>query len=529
MPTIEQAIKHHNLNTEQRRAFIFLACAFLSHVLEISRIENAALVQQVLASLGPLANYMRTKPLRMYLGGQGGCGKSHLLHAFKDFTRLWGLPNSVLLTATTGTAAVNIKGVTIHSVVNLMAKGTGPVSLRAASDKEVKSLTGVAMIIIDECSMLGLAQLHDLNARLNIIRLMINPSLEGPQSMFFGSLHIVLVGDFMQLTPVGATTLYSLPPTPVGMSSMSTRATHEALARHIFKDIIDVVVVLEVPVRQQGDQHFAGILARLRACTTTAADIDAINSRALPRNKDPLPASTPIIVYRNELRLKINDELAAAVARANTTKVFRIEGKFTAKRKDQVLSDAHIRLLVRAKSLGESKVQGTIDVYVGMPVMVVANVAVTGYGIANGTTATVLDVIYPASSSQEVITLANGETITRSTDGSQPVAVLLLIKDPHFKQIVGLPPCVFPLFARGPLECTIENRATKQKMQAKFTQFPLVPAFCLTGHKVQGQTMSSILIAEPNNPHARLSWLYTVLSRVTSLNGLFLTEPIKSI
>ena len=41
--------------------------------------------------------------------------------------------------------------------------------------------------------------------------------------------------------------------------------------------------------------------------------------------------------------------------------------------------------------------------------------------------------------------------------------------------------------------------------------------------------MSSIVVAEPNNPHARLGWLYTAMSRVTSLSGLFLTEPIKKI
>jgi len=58
----------------------------------------------------------------------------------------------------------------------------------------------------------------------------------------------------------------------------------------------------------------------------------------------------------------------------------------------------------------------------------------------------------------------------------------------------------------------------------KMTQFAINMSLATTGHKLQGMTMDLLILAEislvPN-------WLYVVLSRVTTLQGLFLMQPLK--
>jgi hypothetical protein len=532
MPTIMSALPF--LNKEQSIAFIYLATAFLKRVFNAAQVENNNTVQEIIDALGPISFNLRSIPLRMYLGGQGGCGKSHLLHLFKKFTILWGMPNAVLITATTGTAAVNIEGVTIHSIINLMpSQGNGAVSTRPASENEVKNIQGVFMIIVDECSMLGLSQLYDINARLNIVKTAIDPTL--PQmlknerrEMYFGDLDFILVGDFMQLAPVGAASLYSQPKAKEkSRSEISIRGKNEAIARVIFNNIIDVVVVLKVAVRQQKDLHFANILSRIRSNEITDDDVRLLNSRVVSPALS-VPNDTPIIVYRNDLRNSINEQITSNVAHARKTKVFRIHAKFTADGKAP-LDAAKIRTLRQTRELTTSRLRGTLDVYVGMPVMITCNVAVTGFGIANGTVATVFDVIY-AEEDKDLLTemtTDNDETYVICHDEKQPMVILLQLKNHKFKKLDGLPEGVFPLLVKGPLPCKLESRCSPgQYIRARMAQFPLVPAYSMTGHKVQGQTMNNILIADLDNNFISMNWLYTVLSRSTTLDGVFLSSKI---
>jgi hypothetical protein len=55
-----------------------------------------------------------------------------------------------------------------------------------------------------------------------------------------------------------------------------------------------------------------------------------------------------------------------------------------------------------------------------------------------------------------------------------------------------------------------------------------VSVVSLTGHKTQGTTMDALIVAPPGDKYryGQSGWLYVVMSRVKSLNGLFLTEPL---
>ncbi|KAG1894294.1 uncharacterized protein F5891DRAFT_961793, partial [Suillus fuscotomentosus] len=85
-------ILEYGLNTEQ-------ACAF-------SLIAGHSLTQN-------------GKPLRMYLGGPGGTGKSCVITAVTEFFNRHGQNKCLRLTSFMGVAARNIAGMTLHSALNL--------------------------------------------------------------------------------------------------------------------------------------------------------------------------------------------------------------------------------------------------------------------------------------------------------------------------------------------------------------------------------------------------------------------------
>ncbi|KAJ3851609.1 hypothetical protein EV368DRAFT_11519, partial [Lentinula lateritia] len=58
-------------------------------------------------------------PLRMFLEGPGGTGKSHVISALKVFFEQQGELRRFCLASYTGVAAQNISGMTLHSALLL--------------------------------------------------------------------------------------------------------------------------------------------------------------------------------------------------------------------------------------------------------------------------------------------------------------------------------------------------------------------------------------------------------------------------
>ena len=77
--------------------------------------------------------------------------------------------------------------------------------------------------------------------------------------------------------------------------------------------------------------------------------------------------------------------------------------------------------------------------------------------------------------------------------------------------------------------------ATGSSFKVKVTQLPCVSALVLiTGHKIQGRTLDAVILGALSRIHksGRSGWIYVILSRVRTLNGLFLltlleTDPKK--
>jgi ATP-dependent exoDNAse (exonuclease V) alpha subunit len=133
------------------------------------------------------------------LTGFAGSGKSYLLEEFAYWARYKG--ESVVMTATTGIAATNINGKTIHNYSNLgiseridLENQERVISLANNMKQPYKTaVINTDILVIDEISMLHDYQLSAVDKIIRIIRNNDSP---------FGGLQVILCGDFFQLPPI---------------------------------------------------------------------------------------------------------------------------------------------------------------------------------------------------------------------------------------------------------------------------------------------------------------------------------------
>ena len=91
------------------------------------------------------------EPLFLIIIGVAGTGKSFLIDAIQNL-----LQCRCAVTATTGKASYNIRGITIHSLLKLPVGPRGNKDLTGESLSRLQqSLNGIDYIIVDEYSMLG--------------------------------------------------------------------------------------------------------------------------------------------------------------------------------------------------------------------------------------------------------------------------------------------------------------------------------------------------------------------------------------
>jgi len=76
------------------------------------------------------------------------------------------------------------------------------------------------------------------------------------------------------------------------------------------------------------------------------------------------------------------------------------------------------------------------------------------------------------------------------------------------------------------VNCKISQFTDEMSFKAKFTQFPVNIAIAMTGHKLQGRTLDNVIITSWPKNGLFQNWEYTVLSRVKTINGLYLFQEL---
>lgn len=216
--------------------------------------------------------------------GPAGTGKSALL----NFLR--GAYPTMPVTASTGIAALNVGGCTIHSWASL-GVGQKPAKEIAAALNKKRNNAWYAIkkgqrLAIDEVSMIDAELFDKLDEVLRLVRLSDKP---------FGGMQLICFGDFLQLPPVGADGK------PVRFA-FESRAWQRA----------NIKVVLLTQVMRQRDELFAGILSRVRVGDTS----EEVRAVLRPRIHavDPTPHIAPVtLATHNEIADDINIKKLAEI------------------------------------------------------------------------------------------------------------------------------------------------------------------------------------------------------------------------
>ncbi len=209
------------------------------------------------------------EPIRMYLGGPGGTGKSRVIDALKDFFSSRDESRRFRLASYTGVAAKNISGMTLHSLLDLSNVNSKKNRTRAIAEL-VKLWNGVDYLFIDEVSMISCSLLYDINEALMQVKESCSP---------FGGINMVFAGDFLQLPPVGGRTLYAVSKKD---SALTVEKQKNVMGRLLWLGVKQCVL-LHRQMRQSGDENsrFRDLLDRLRDGTINGADIRLLNSKVV--------------------------------------------------------------------------------------------------------------------------------------------------------------------------------------------------------------------------------------------------------
>ena len=217
-----------------------------------------------------ITNYVRleatcdssAKPIAplVFLHAGGGTGKSWVareIHARLRQSFGW---NVVRFVAPSGIAASNLaKGSTIHHALGLAVFDGDSETLQCESDKAKlhrlrKLFEGCKVLIVDEVSMVGCRMLRDIHSRLcEIMQCQDKP---------FRGMCVVLMGDFVQLMPVGQTELFGSVKVQVGGQDLN-----DVFGRELFQKFDEVSLVKQ---HRATDPQYAASVSAFREWTNSA-------------------------------------------------------------------------------------------------------------------------------------------------------------------------------------------------------------------------------------------------------------------
>lgn len=198
------------------------------------------------------------------LTGLGGSGKSFVIQAVTDL-----LNEQCKVCAYFGIAAFNIKGTTLHSLLQLPIRGkkNGPLKSSALARLQ-GDLKGVKYLIIDEFSVIGQKMFGWINKRCK--------EATGHTTVPFGGISVILVGDIGQLPSISDKVIYHTKP-----------ANEIALEGYCMYQRFQTVVKLEKNERAKGtniaQQQFRDLQTRARDGDSSLDNWNLLLSRT-PQN-----------------------------------------------------------------------------------------------------------------------------------------------------------------------------------------------------------------------------------------------------
>ena len=286
------------------------------------------------------------------------------------------------------------------------------------------------------------------------------------------------------------------------------------------------------------DMRFGEILRRIRNGEVRDEDIQTLNSRVFEPD-DLLPEDLRYATFYNKDRDAINAALFEKRCKKamqmtgstrNSVLIFsdEINVQVQKRKYDKWRNYHHFWRYCSESHIEPSQYQPRMDpvlrLYEGCPVMLPDNICVS-LGQANGTRAIFEKIVLKGGETSKTITYEGmpvqavkaGQidyVVVRHERGDiQPARFRVKPKINTFNAKVLLPE----------ISRISEDQRESLRMQA--LQVPLLINNATTGHKLQGATVNRIFV---HSWRYEKNWPYVVLSRVTTLEGLYLRTPLES-
>lgn len=372
----------------------------------------------------------------LFITGKAGTGKTTFLHKIKQESL-----KRMVIVAPTGVAAINAKGVTIHSFFQMPF---GPIlpnqiantsnAQRKFSKTKIDIIKSLDLIIIDEISMVRADLLDGID---QVMRRYKN------RNKVFGGAQILMIGDLQQLAPVVRPNEWSLLQSHYNtVYFFSSKAYQEA----------NVVSIELKHIYRQKNEDFIKILNEIR--TDTLSDMSA---KILNKNYNPSFSPTKeegyitLTTHNNRANLINESELNKLKIKSSFFNA-EVSGKFN----ENAYPNAE-----------------RLELKVGAQVMFIKNDSSTDKKYYNGK----IGIITAISKESVTVKCANeiDEIVTEKETWSN---INYSINE--------------------------ETKAIKEEMIGAFSQIPLRLAWAITIHKSQGLTFEKAIIdAEASFAHGQ--------------------------
>ncbi len=409
----------------------------------------------------------------VFITGPGGTGKTFMLRRIHEYNLKVG--RKMAVTAMTGCAALLLEcnAKTLHSWSGIkLAKGQkedtiGRVIRSGYYKKNWKNVSG---IIIDEVSMMSQKVLEIIEEIARIIKKNNKP---------FGGMQVIFIGDFFQLPPIEN----------YGDKDSGKFCFESPIWNSIFNK--DNHIVLNTIFRQN-DNKYIRILNEAREGGLTKESVGVLLEQSkkechkddnIPTKLFPNRVKTDLV--NNTMFSKIDKEEFIYTIETNTDYDTKIDtgSPFNEKELQRMKlaskKDLEMELMFMSSNVPCSH---NLKLKIGCLVMCTINLDMNN-GICNGSQGIIIDIVKRRGEFIPVVQFYNGirREITK-----------------HYWQSED-----FPCVAVG--------------------QFPLILAWALTIHKIQGATLSTAEI-DIGNGIFEYGQSYVALSRVKSLEGLYLSS-----
>ena len=426
-------------------------------------------------------NHQRPIPLRDFLTGPAGTGKSYVIRlAHRDMMHFASLARLdkvgypvVLLTAPSGVAAFNIGGMTTHSALCISQYQLGPEKAALLTNH----LGNLMYMIVDEVSFMGPRLHNQCHNRLTLVKGTV-------PEVSFGGVGMMENGDLYQLPPVKDVYIFKAKKNPSEPGDF-VRPLWQEFRMHELTEIM-----------RQEENDYATVLNNIRTCGKDgikegSAEDKMLLSRELHIGEDD--PSYPGDILHAYARRKHADEY-------NSRKLAQLNGTCLISKAVIKTNTKCVINFTGSDPIDTGNLPVSLEWKIGARVMMPVNVDVSD-GLFNGAMGTVVDVEMGSDAQAKVIFVefdnANSGTMARQAKPAHP----------KHKNAVPLTKVEVTFFKDG-----------NKDVECHIIQFPLILCYALTIHKTQGITVDGIVV----NMAERFNYgqAYVAFSRVRKLSRL---------